>query len=193
MSTPLVRHVLITGAAGAGTTTLAQALAEAMGITHLEADDFLWLPSDPPYQHMADKTQRGERLLQAMQARGRTVVAGSILGWNDRLEQAFDLVVFLYLPARLRLERLARRETQRFGQADPAFLAWAAQYDEGDAPGRSLARHQAWLSTRRCSCLRLEGDMTVAERLEQVVKVIGEADPRVFVLHEQDQVTSGKG
>jgi len=44
----------------------------------------------------------------------------------------------LYLPVELGLERLKRREVKRFGQARPEFLAWAAQYDEGGVPGRSV-------------------------------------------------------
>ena len=44
----------------------------------------------------------------------------------------------LYLPVELGLERSKRREVKRFGQARPEFLAWAAQYDEGGVPGRSV-------------------------------------------------------
>jgi adenylate kinase family enzyme len=63
MTNGTARYILITGAAGTGTSTLANALAKELSTSHLEADDFLWLPSNPPYQHLADKTQRGERLL----------------------------------------------------------------------------------------------------------------------------------
>ena len=37
------RYILITGAAGTGTTTLARALAAEWQLAHLEADDYLWL------------------------------------------------------------------------------------------------------------------------------------------------------
>lgn len=168
------RYILITGAAGTGTTTLARALATQLSTTHLEADDFLWLPTTPPYQHMADKAQRSERLLQEMRSHGSAVVAGSVMGWGQSLEREFDLVVFLYLPVELRLERLERREIKRFGQAQPAFLTWAAQYDEGGAPGRSLARHQAWLAGLTCDVLRLEGDMSVVDRMGRVLEVVAE-------------------
>lgn len=171
------RYILITGAAGTGTTTLADTLAAKLRVTHLEADDFLWLPSDPPYQHLAEKTQRGERLLHAMRSAGRAVVAGSIVDWGQPLEDVFDLVVFLYLPVELRLARLEHREIKRFGRAKPEFLAWAAQYDDGSVPGRSLARHQQWLSERTCPVLRLEGDMTVTDRLRHVVDAIDHRPP----------------
>ncbi|MBX8514917.1 AAA family ATPase [Pseudomonas cichorii] len=171
MTNDTARYILITGAAGTGTSTLADALAKKLSTPQLEADDFLWLPSNPPYKHLADKTQRGERLLQEMRSHGRAIVAGSIIGWGQPLENEFDLV-FLYLPVELRLERLVRREVRRFGQANPEFLAWAAQYDEGGVSGRSLARHQEWLSMRTCPVLRLEGDMSVKDRVLQILDAL---------------------
>lgn len=172
MTQDAARKILITGAAGTGTTTLAQALATALGATHLEADDFLWLPTRPPYQHLADKAQRDKRLLQAIRSVDHAVVAGSVMGWGQVLEDEFDLVVFLYLPVEIRLQRLERREIQRFGSARPEFLAWAAQYDAGNADGRSLGKHQQWLSERACPVLRLEGDMSIAKRLRHMLDAV---------------------
>jgi hypothetical protein len=93
------------------------------------------------------------------------VISGSIMNYGDYLENLFDLIVFLYLPADIRLPRLKAREVARFGSANPDFLAWAAQYDAGPTVGsRSLANH-----TRICRVLRLEGDMTIETRVRLVV------------------------
>ncbi len=54
----MTQHILITGAAGSGTTTLAIALAKVLGVTHLEADDYFWLPTELPYQHRASREKR---------------------------------------------------------------------------------------------------------------------------------------
>jgi hypothetical protein len=105
-----------------------------------------------------------------MQANETVVISGSIMNYGDYLENLFDLIVFLYLPAEIRIPRLKAREEARFGSANPDFLAWAAQYDAGPAVGsRSLANHTAWLSQRTCRVLRLEGDMTVETRVRLVV------------------------
>ena len=182
MTKETARYILITGAAGTGTTTLADALAKELSATHLEADDFLWLPSNPPYLHLADKTLRGERLLHEMRAHDRAVVAGSVMGWGQPLESEFDLVVFLYLPVELRLERLKRREVKRFGEAKPEFLAWAAQYDQGSVPGRSLARHRQWLSGLACTVLKLEGDISVTDRLRHIRDAINGLNPASSII-----------
>lgn len=162
------------GASGSGTTTLGQALAQAMSFKHLDTDHYYWLPTHPPYQAKRLFAERQALLMADIQAGVDVVVSGSLLGWGDEIEHAFDLIVFLYLPARIRLARLHQREMARNGAADPAFLAWAAQYDAGTAEGRSLAKHRAWLAERTCQLLLLDQDLTVAERVTCVISAISD-------------------
>ncbi len=56
----------ITGASGAGTTTLGAALAETFGCPHHDADDFYWLPSDSPYREERSR-QKHEAWLAQLQ------------------------------------------------------------------------------------------------------------------------------
>ena len=161
--------ILITGAAGSGTSTLANAIAEATQTHALETDDYFWRPTNPPYQVKFEPEERCARLLKDLRARPETVVAGAVMAWGEALEHAFDLVVFLYVPTPIRLARLKLREERRFGKADPDFLEWAAQYDAGTAEGRSLEKHRQWLQNLRCPVLYLEGDGTVEARLQSVL------------------------
>ena len=101
-------------------------------------------------------------MVQALNEQASTVIAGSVMGWGCQIENAFDLIIFLYVPTEVRLQRLKQREFQRFGHAiNPAFLEWAAQYDAGPKEGRSLTRHNTWLATRQCQVIRLEGNCSV--------------------------------
>ena len=162
-------RIHITGASGSGTTTLGKALADQLGGVFLDADDYFWLPSNPPYRGQRHADERRTLLLQDMAGSPHAVVAGSVMAWGPALEDSFDLVVFLYLPTALRLARLQAREESRFGHAKPEFLAWAAQYDAGTAQGRSLRGHTDWLAQRQCPVLRLEGDLSTAERLQPIL------------------------
>src|SRR5580698_7085733 len=157
--------ILITGASGSGTSTLGAALAKELGIAHLEADDYYWLPTVPPFTTKRDHAERLVSVLRDVRAKQSAVMAGSIMDWGLELENAFDLIVFLYLDAAIRVERLRKRETEFLGKVDEEFLEWAAQYDEGVLGGRSLAKHQAWLSARTCRVLKLRGDLSVRERV----------------------------
>ena len=42
-------HIHITGASGAGVTTLGAALAERLGGAQFDVDDFFWMPTVPPF------------------------------------------------------------------------------------------------------------------------------------------------
>jgi adenylate kinase family enzyme len=163
-------RILITGASGSGTSTLGAALAKELRIACLEADDYYWLPTTPPFTIKRDRVKRLSSLLRDLRAKPSAVLAGSIIDWGIELENAFDLIVFLYLDAAIRVERLRKREMERFGRTDPEFLEWAAQYDEGILGGRSLAKHRAWLSARTCRVIELRGDLTVGERVAAVLK-----------------------
>jgi hypothetical protein len=164
-------YILITGAAGSGTSSLAAAFAEATPTRLLETDDYFWRPSDPPYREKYDENERRAALLKDLRSSPSAVVAGSLIGWSEALEDAFDLVVFLYLPTAIRMARLQLREERRFGKADPAFLEWAAQYDAGTAEGRSLERHKHWLKNRTCPVLCLEGELSAEEQLQRILAV----------------------
>ena len=164
-------RIHVTGASGAGSSTLAAALASTIGGTHLETDDYFWLPTSPPYQARRDHRSRLERLRTDLHAAPAPVLAGSIMGWGADVEDAFDLIVFLYVEASIRLERLERREIERFGKADAAFLAWASAYDAGPSEGRSLASHRRWLARRKCRVLEIVGDSSVDERVSRVLQV----------------------
>ncbi|MCW4150026.1 AAA family ATPase [Halomonas sp. 18H] len=163
-------HVLITGAAGSGTSTLGRALATELNAAFIEADDIYWLQTSPPFKEKRTIEERRGLMLSSLHSHSSAVVAGSVMEWGSQIEDAFDLVVFLYVEAATRIKRLREREIHRYGAADPDFLEWAAQYDEGTAPGRSLARHRAWLEKRSCRVINLEGAMSVSEQIEVLRK-----------------------
>lgn len=165
----------MTGAAGAGTSTLTAALALRFRGVAIEADDLFWLPTQPPYRTKRDPVERNAQFLRQLQELPHAVVAGSVIGWGA--DALFDLVVFLYVDRATRIARLQQRETQRFGRADPEFLSWAGQYDDGPPEGRSLARHESWLRTLSCPVLRLTGDQPVDRQVAAVEHAVASTRP----------------
>jgi hypothetical protein len=103
------------------------------------------------------------------------VVSGALCGWGDVAIPLFELIVFLWIPQDIRMERLRQREHERFGERilpggdmyehSQAFLAWAASYDEGGLDIRSRRWHDQWLSTLPCPIICFEGEYTTEEQL----------------------------
>lgn len=169
----------ITGASGAGTTTLGRAMAAAWSVPFHDTDDYFWQPTEPPYTTRREAAERLELMQRMFVPRRAWVLAGSLIGWGDPLIPSFDLVVFLHLDPARRLARLNRREAARVGagaiapggalhDSHRAFMAWAAGYDDPGFAGRSRARHETWLAALPVPMLRLDSDRPVADLVAAV-------------------------
>ncbi len=171
-------RIYITGASCAGVTTLGASLASLAGLQHLDVDDFYWLPTNPPFTTKRPPVERVE-LMQQTLAADDWVLTGSLTGWGDALLRDVDLIVFVTTPTPVRLQRLAARERQRFGdRIDPggdmhaihvAFREWAAEYDNPAFNGRNFAWHQRWLEAQRLPVLRLDGTIAADQLAGQVL------------------------
>ena len=172
-------HIHVVGASGSGTSTLGAALAERLGGTQVDTDDFYWLPTDPPYMTPRPADDRISLLRARLDALDRWVLSGSLMTWGDEFATRFDLVVFLYVAPDIRLPRILERERRRYGpDIEPggrmhaqsqAFLGWARGYDREDFTGRSLRRHRAWLEALPCPVLELDGAQPIARSVEAVM------------------------
>ena len=149
----------ITGASGSGTTTLAAAIAQKYGCTHLDSDDFFWEQTDPPFTVKRPPSERQRLMRDAIadaKIRGKKcVISGSLTGWGDMFIPDFQLVIFLTTDVNIRLKRLRAREFEQFGNRilpggdmednHREFIEWAAKYDSGGTDMRSAAHHSQWL------------------------------------------------
>ncbi len=170
-------HIL--GASGSGTTTLGKSLSEAYDIVHFDSDDFYWMKSDPPYQKVVPREERQVGLRTELSKSRNWVLSGSLCGWGDFAIPYFTLVVFLYIPKEVRMERLRRREIERYGleildsnhpmhQTHLDFMAWADRYDNGGPDMRSRIRHEEWMKELPVEVLRIEGEVELSESIGMV-------------------------
>ncbi len=152
----------VTGASGCGTTTLARAVADAWAVPHADADDYFWLPTDPPYVRKRPVEERLALMGSVFVPREAWVLSGSMLGWGDGVVAQCGAVVFLTLDPAERLRRIEVRERVRRAsgtvdeEALSAFLTWARGYDDPSFEGRSRAGHEEWVATLTCPVLRLD-------------------------------------
>ncbi|MHB8266960.1 P-loop NTPase family protein [Bradyrhizobium sp.] len=177
------RRIHITGASGAGVTSLGRALADVLAIPHHDTDDYFWQPTSPPYRHTREKADRLRLMQEMFLARAEWVLSGSLDGWGDPLIAHFDLVVFVHTAQAVRLRRLRAREAKRFGAdaVEPGgwrhremedFIEWASRYDAGDLTVRSLQKHQAWLAALPCPVLRLDGAGPLLDLVQDVLAAV---------------------
>jgi len=177
------RRIHITGASGAGVTTLGRALADALALPHHDTDDYLWLPTTPPYRELHDAADRLRLMGEMFLPRADWVLSGGLDRWGDALVPLLDLVVFLRVPNEIRIARLRDREARHFGADAVApggwrhaetedFIAWASHYEDGTREGRNLARQEAWLASLACPIIRLDGSRSTRDLVGEIVAAL---------------------
>lgn len=168
----MAARIHLFGASGCGATTLGAALGQRLGVPHLEADDYYWLPTDPPFTDKYPKEERWRRIRERLQGHDDWVLSGgSVYNWGEGLIPEFTLAVFLRLPA-----------AERYGAAlatDPAigdksrrFLEWAAGYDTGAEGTRTPERHREWIRQLHCPVLTLDTRASVEDLADQVLAAL---------------------
>lgn len=173
------QRINILGASGSGTSTTGQALAAALSLPYFDSDDYFHGPSDPPFQNPRSPQQRYDLITADLQPTTRWVLGGVVDAWKPYPQLEFTMIAFLWVPTSIRIERLRRREYQRFGQrilpggdmhaAHEAFIAWAARYDIGGIEGRTLARHEAYLKAQACTVIEIREERSTTEIIAEIM------------------------
>ena len=176
-------HIL--GASGSGVTTLGRELATRLNVQYFDADDFYWEKSYPPFTVKRNPEERNLKLKTRLNESEDYILGGSVMNWGDDLLPKFDLIVFLYIPKEIRIERLRKRELERNGEViykDPEwnkrfeeFISWAADYDDNTGIAkRTLIAHEAWIEKTGSPVIRIFGDLNAEERMNTMLDALKE-------------------
>lgn len=153
------------GAAGAGKSTLGALLSRQTGLPLLHADHYRW--QDDQFEQMRSVPLRRAMLAQDMACHPSFLLDGGVSGWLPEGLLQPDLLILVRCPQQARMDRLTRREQQRYGQdclspghphfqPTQEFLEWAAGYEQyGREEANSLASHMALLAQTPCPSLIL--------------------------------------
>ena len=157
----------IFGASGSGTTTLGKKICEELGYTLMDTDDYFWIPTEPPFTLKRPKN---------------VVISGSLTDWGDELIPYFTLAIRIEMKQSIRIERLLKREKERYGsrielggdmyQQHIDFIEWAKSYDNGGIDIRSKAMHDELQKLFLCKILYLDGENKLDDNFDKVLKAL---------------------
>lgn len=178
-------RIQLIGGSGSGTSTVGRVLAAALALPHFESDDYYHAPTDPPYQRPRPAAERYELVCRDLKPSASWVLSGGMVGWTPSPQLALTCIVLLDVPTAVRIERLRRRERARFGDrideggdmcdTHREFIDWASRYDVGGIEGKTLARHEAYLSSQSCVVIRYHGVDSAAVVADKVFRSMSEA------------------
>lgn len=173
----MYNRIHIFGASGSGATTLGSELTKILPHVSFDGDDYYW---EEKFSSPRTPQERLQLLRKDLARHEQWILSGAVCGWGDELKSVFDFVIYLYVPPEQRLQRLRDREFERYGDSilpggdkheqSMAFLDWAALYDTAGLEVRSKALHEQWMLALTCPVLRIEGNQSIEERIEIVMR-----------------------
>lgn len=174
----------IFGASGSGTTTLGKRISERYGLYHLDADDYIWLQTDPMFTQKREPNQSLYLLSQDLIKYANVVISGTLINWGIKLIPKIDLAIRIEASTEIRLKRIQIREHEMFGtRIDKggdmylqhlAFLERAACFDTGDENVRSRVRYDKWEKLYQCAVITLNGNLEVDENMKRLEQILGD-------------------
>lgn len=170
--------MIILGPGGSGKTTLGKYVADKMGISFLDIDEYIWRnDTQIPFTVMYSKEEKIKNLMEATQKTDEFVMAGSMNSFHEYFDHLFLLAVYLTANAELRVSRVHERERKKFGErilpggdmydTHQQFLDDVANYDF-EAASCNRSQHTLWLNQMICPILRLDG----GDSIEKNAKII---------------------
>lgn len=174
----MVTGIMIMGPSGSGKTTLGKMVAERLGYTFVDIDEYIWRKdTELPFSVMYSKEEKINRLMDAISHCKHFVMAGSMNSFHQYFDPFFELAVYLYADTQIRVKRVHERELQLFGrrileegdmyEQHQNFLKEIAGYDFGIG-GCTAQSHELWLESLKCKVLRLDG----SEKLDKNLNII---------------------
>lgn len=172
----------IFGASGSGTTTLGKKISEELGYSFMDTDDYFWMPTEPNFTLKRPPKERIERMKKDIDKSEKVVISGSLTDWGDVLIPYFTLAIRIEMDQNIRIERLEKREKERYGsRIEPGgdmhqqhidLVEWAKSYDSGGMDIRSKAKHDEWQKLLSCNILYLDGVDKLDDNFAKVLKVL---------------------
>jgi adenylate kinase family enzyme len=109
-----MKKVLVIGSGGAGKSTFARKLGEAIGIEVIHLDTLYWRPG-----WVKTDRQEWERTVERLLACDSWIMDGNYGGTREMRMQACDTVIFLDVPRSVCLYRILKRSLLLYGKTRP--------------------------------------------------------------------------
>jgi len=173
-----MKTILIFGASGSGSTTLARSVSQRYGYHLIDTDDAIWEKSEPPFSIKKSELESQSILKEQLNRHKYNVICGSFVGWGDIFKKQIDLVIYMHLPLAVRLKRIQAREEARFQERvlpggdlylqHLDFLDWVSQYEILDESKRSQKQHEKWLLDMNVPIIYIKEEKTIEALMERI-------------------------
>lgn len=166
--------ILICGLNGTGKSTVGRALAGRFGYVYIDAEDLVFLKSDPSFSNPRSR-QEAERILEEMIAENDRFVFSAVKGdYGDKLTTALDYTVLIEVPKQIRIQRVRERSFSKYGER---ILPGGDLFEKENSwislvESRPEDYVSRWAEQLVCPVIRLDGTLPVRESVAYLLSII---------------------
>lgn len=159
--------ILICGLNGSGKTTLGKELANMLGYSFLNDEDYRFLDSDVPFSKIRSEEEAKAFTLSFLSQNKNSVIVASRGDLGKLINSMYDLVIYLYAPVDVRRQRIQERDLEKFGsrvlKGGDMYEAQKGFYEF--VRTRTTEKIESWLDTLFCKVIRLDGTKSIKENI----------------------------
>ncbi|MDJ0333052.1 AAA family ATPase [Planococcus sp. S3-L1] len=169
--------VQIIGGSGTGKSTLGKFISEKEKVKWIDTDNYLW--KDHSFTETFSIEERKKMYEKDIGTHKEYVVSGSIFSWCPAGFSNRDLLVFLFLDEKDRMNRLHRRETDRNsrfwqnekGEDTNDFLEWCKTYLTAKDSNMlfTYADYAYQMEVSKSPILKLDGSLSLEELYAEIL------------------------
>lgn len=171
--------IQIIGGSGTGKSTLAKFISEKENIKWIDTDSYLW--KDDSFTENNPIEKRIELYQNDMKSNSSYIASGSIFYWCPNGFSNRDLLIFLSLDEKVRMERLRNREIERNklnqmwldenGEYTNDFIEWCKTYlsEEDKSMAGTYAEQSYQMEISKSPVLKLESSRPVEELYTEIL------------------------
>lgn len=164
--------ILICGLNGSGKTTLGRELAMVLGYSFLNDEDYWFLESDIPFSKCRSDEDAKAVVMSFLEQNENCVIVASRGSLGAEINSKYNVVVYLSAPLDIRLERIKKRDFDRFSDR---VLEGGDMYDGQKkfcefTITRTTDKIEKWLKSLACNVIYCDGRKAISDNIDIILK-----------------------
>ncbi|AFS70550.1 shikimate kinase [Exiguobacterium antarcticum] len=166
-------RIQIIGGSGTGKSTLGKWIGQQEGIPWIDSDHYLW--TDHTFTEKRSIAERYALYTPDIERHHQYIVSGSVFSWNPNGFDNRELLVFLRLDESTRMNRLIKREQERYPdfKGSNAFLDWCRTYLTATDPAMigTFAEHRLQMEQSASPVIQIDAALSTDAMYKQIKSV----------------------
>lgn len=163
-------RIQIIGGSGTGKSTLGEWMARHENIHWIDTDHYLW--KDRIFTEKRSIAERYALYRSDIEQHRHYIVSGSVFSWNPDGFADRELLVFLRLDENTRMNRLIKREQERYPDFNESneFLDWCRTYLTATDPEMigTFAEHRLQMEQSASPVIQIDATLSTDAMYKQI-------------------------